>query len=73
MNVFAWPCVRPVCWLDFGLTQGFQEFPMKFAVLRLTLCSLAVVLAGCGSLRDVDNKWCDPQPAQAATVEKKTD
>ena len=50
---------------------------MTAKIKHLSLLSLAcagtLTLAGCGSLRDVDNKWCDPQPAQAATVEKKTD
>ncbi len=45
---------------------------VRLALLGMA-CASVMALAGCGSLRDVDNKWCDPQPAQAATVEKKTD
>ena len=43
---------------------------MKFAVLRLTLCSLAVVLAGCGSLSSIgiESKKIDYKSASAVKV-----
>ena len=43
---------------------------MKFAVLRLTLCSLAVVLAGCGSLSSIgiESQKIDYKSASAVKV-----